>query len=349
MRCCFATKQMEGVARSHGSVIAKPETYSLDERIRVLEKLDREYSPDDPLILNRLGASRLLLHNSDEAISVFDRSFAIEKRPKPLINKASALEQKAWRVFNLEKDRSEAARIYQDAAVALNDASLLPMEQGDASKCGEDLKRVNHLLGMMRNEGMPLYPSPLISDMSGKQREFVDQYMRMYRQEGADVGFISKMAKKRFNLRNAEQAMQCAREMLEDFCPGFVVMVLVNLKQHGILLLPSFASLANNPVNGVMALDAQESIALYILLGGSDVKDCAGVACKVSESTRIGLPKIESWIETYLEVGFGQSVFCFASQGVTANPSRAEGEGKGCLGWLITIVIAALIIWLIFR
>jgi tetratricopeptide (TPR) repeat protein len=299
-------QQMEGVARSHGSVIAKTETYSLDERIRVLEKLDREYSPDDPLILNRLGASHLLLHNSDEAISVFDRAFAIEKRPKPLINKAAALEQKAWRVFNLQCDVSAASDYYGEAISVLHMASRLHLEKGDESKCGEDLKRMNNLLNIMQNDAIPLYPSQLIHEFSRGQRDFADQYMRIYRQEGADVNFISKMVKKRFDLQNSDQALQCACEMLEDFCPGFIASILVNLNRYAIPLIASLLSIAEDERHGVMTMDAREAISVFGIMDCNDSHDCAermGIILSVTN-----IDKVRFWMEDYLERGLSSTV-----------------------------------------
>jgi hypothetical protein len=77
-----------------------------------------------------------------------------------------------------------------------------------------------------------------------------------------------------------------------------------------------------------MTLEAQESIALYILLGGNDVKGCADVARKVSESTGIELFRLASWLETYLPVGFGHSVFRFASQPTSGKHSKKANRAS---------------------
>jgi hypothetical protein len=151
--------------------------------------------------------------------------------------------------------------------------------------------------------------------------------MRMYRQEGADVGFISKMVKKRFNLGNADQASQCACEMLEDFCPGFVAMVLNEIGESASALLNALVVIAQDGRFGVMAKDACEALAIRVLLEGNDVTACANSVRRISEVSGISLLRIETWIETYIEKGFGQSVYLMANHLASGERGKPPENG----------------------
>jgi len=306
-------QHIEGVARSHGSKIASGDEHSLSERICVLEKLDRDYSPDDPLVLNRLGASHLLLLNSDDAISAFDRAISLENRPKPHINKASALNQKGWREATLHHDFEAAKRCFEKALAELDVAEKLPLEPGDIVKLREDKKVYTHILALISTGTALLYPSEMIMQLASAQTHFADQYMKNYRKEGADVRFIVRQVTNRFKLSNQSQAMQCANEMLEDFCPSFVALILKELGESASPLVKALTIITQDESAGVMSKDACETLAILVLLGGDDVKACAKVARRISEVSGINLLLLETWLEAYLEKGFGQSVYSIAN------------------------------------
>jgi len=307
-------QQMKGMAESHGSVIPKDEAYSLNERIRILELLDREYSPNDPIIINRIGSSYKSLQAYDKAIAAFDRAFAIEKRPKPLINKAQVLRMIAWHAFNLQGNFSDAANYYQEALAALDEAGIMTLDEGDATLIAEVKKDLVILIETIDSGSIPEFPTQMFRDISKRQRALADKYDLQWRKKGNNTRYIAKHIMEHFNLNVKKQASKCVREMLEDFCPWFIAMTLLELNQHAPPLLLALVSLAQDSKSGVIALDAQESLALYILLGGNDIHSCASIASKLAKQSQTELAKISAWLQTFLEGGFGQSVYYLASQ-----------------------------------
>lgn len=303
---------MAGMARSHGSIVTLSEAYSLQERIRILEKLDRDYCPDDPLTLNRLGTSHLLMHQSDAAIAAFKSAFELEQRPKPLINWASALNQKGWRIASIDSNFGIAKRCYEEAIELLEKAATLSLEKGDAAKIESDKQIYIRLQASMSENMLTQYPSRLIGEMKTGQASLADKYMRMYREEGADSKFVAKQVKRRFKLGKSEQALQCTKEMLEDFCPGFIATIVLELGSTGHPLVKAMGGIARDADAGVMSKDARETMALLILCGGDSMVSCAASIHSVSTASGIQLRELQSWTEEFLEPGFGQSVYYLA-------------------------------------